>query len=128
MEEKLSLYSFGALLKYMDPENLVVFEEREDYIIGYCVVLFVGVLITFIFIQVIRRKLNNDVEVVDKLSFTPSDFCVIGFCSEFSEDYDYSIEGITNEVREHFQSKFGLDDIEYVNVAYDIENIFELHD
>jgi len=50
MEEKLSLYSFGALLKYMDPENLVVFEEREDYIIGYCVVLFVGVIITFVFI------------------------------------------------------------------------------
>lgn len=50
VEEKLSLYSFGALLKYMDPENLVVFKERQDYIIGYCVCLFFGVLITFIFI------------------------------------------------------------------------------
>jgi len=127
-EEKLSLYSFGALLKYMDPNNLVVFKERQDYIIGYCVCLFFGVLITFIFIQVIRKKLNNDVEIVDKLSFTPSDFCVVGNCAEFSEDCDYSIEGITTEIKAFFNDKYGVEDVEYVNVAYDIENIFDLHD
>lgn len=97
-EEPLSMYSFGAMLKFMDPDNLVVFDEREHFIIGYCCVLAFGILVTFFFVQVIRKKLNNDVEIVDKLSFTPSDFCVIGFCNEFSEDCDYSIKGIRDEL------------------------------
>jgi len=126
-EEPLSLYSFGAMLKFMDPDNLVVFGERQDYIIGYCVGLAFGICVTFIFIQVIRKKLNNDVDVVDKLSFTPSDFCVIGFCPEFSEECDYSIAGIKEEIVKLFKEKYEIDDVEYVNVAYDIENIFELH-
>lgn len=128
IEEKLSLYSFGALLKYMDPQNLVVFQERQDYIIGYCLVLAVSVVITFLAIQIIRKKLNNIVEVIDKLSFTPSDFCVQGYCPEFSEDCDYSIQGITDEVKSYYKENYEIDDIEYVNVAYDIENIFDLHD
>ena len=79
-EEKLSLYSFGALVKYMDPGSLVQFDEREDYILGYCGVLAFAILITFISIIIIRRMLNKDVEVVDKLAYTPSDFCVVGTC------------------------------------------------
>ena len=127
-EEPLSLYSFGALLKYMDPDNLVVFEERQDFIIGYCVCLAFGIVVTFTFVQVIRKKLNNDVEIVDKLAFTPSDFAVLGHCADFSDDCDYSIQGIQEEVQRFYKKKFGIDEIEYVNVAYDIENIFDLHD
>lgn len=126
-EEPLSLYSFGALLKYMDTDNLVTFDSREDYIIGYCVGLAFGICVTFIFIQIIRKKLNTDVDVIDKLSFTPSDFCVIGFCPEFSEECDYSIQGIRDEIERVFKEKYEIDGVEYVNVAYDIENVFELH-
>ena len=89
-EDKLALYSFGALLKYMDPDNLVQFEARQDYIIGYCVGLAIGVFVIFIFIQIIRKKLNHDVNTIDKLSFTPSDFGVIVDAPELSEDCDYS--------------------------------------
>ena len=89
-EEKIALYSFGAFLKYMEPDNLVEFKPREGYIIGYCIGLAVGILVTFIFIQIIRKKLNNDADIVDKLSFTPSDFGVIVHAPEFSEDCDYS--------------------------------------
>ena len=56
----------------------------------------------------IRKKLNNDVEIVDKLSFTPSDFCVIGYCPEFSEDCDYSIDGITEEIKSYFKENFDV--------------------
>ena len=74
----------------------------------------------------IRKKLSTDVEIVDKLAFTPSDFGVLGYCPEFSEDCDYTIEGIEAEIKEHFKEKYDIDDVEYVNVAYDIENIFDL--
>lgn len=82
----------------MDPDNLAKFDERQDYIIIYCVFMAFGIFATFVVIQIIRKKLNNDVEVVDKLSFTPSDFCVIGYCPEFSENCDYSIASIREEV------------------------------
>jgi hypothetical protein len=71
--------------------------------------------------------LSSDVEIIDKLSFTPSDFGVIGYCPEFSEDCDYSIDGITEEIKSYFKENYDVDDVEYVNVAYDIENIFDLH-
>lgn len=127
-DEKLSLYSFGALIKYSDIGSVVEFEERETYIVAYCGVMAFSILVTFIMINVIRKKLNHDVEVVDKLSYTPSDFCVVGNCPEFSEGCDYTIKGIEEEVRQVFKEKYEIEDIQYVNVAYDIEDIFELLD
>lgn len=113
----------------MDPFGQVeVFEGRQQFIIYYCVGMAVGIVVLMIFVQIIRRRLNNDVEVVDKLSFTPSDFGIIGLCPEFSDDCDYSIQGITDEVKAYFKEKYGIDDLEYVNVSYDIENIFDLLD
>jgi hypothetical protein len=53
--ENLTLYSFGAFLKYMDPNNLVVFEERQDYILGYCFVLFFGIMVTMVFMFGIKK-------------------------------------------------------------------------
>ena len=85
-------------------------------------------MITFISIIIIRKKLHKDVEVVDRLSYTPSDFCVVGLCPEFSDNCDYTIKGIEEEVRQVFKSEYGIDDIQYVNVAYDIEDIFDLLD
>ena len=49
----------------MNPDNLVKFDNRENYIIGYCVGLALGIVVTFIIVQVIRRKLSNDVKLVD---------------------------------------------------------------
>lgn len=87
----------------MDPFGQVeVFEGRQQYIIYYCAGMAVGIVVLMIFVQIIRRRLNNDVEVVDKLSFTPSDFGIIGLCPEFSDDCDYSIQGITDEVKAYF--------------------------
>lgn len=63
--EPLTLYSFGAFLKFMNPNNLVQFDDRENYIIGYCVGLALGIVVTFIIVQIIRKKLSNDVKLVD---------------------------------------------------------------
>jgi hypothetical protein len=71
--------------------------------------------------------LRKDVEIVDALAFTPSDFCLVGYCSEFSDSCNYSIKGIEDEIKTYFKDDYDIHDIEYVNVAYDIEDIFELH-
>lgn len=127
-EDKLALYSFGALLKYMDPENLVQFEERESYIIGYCVGLALGIFVVFVFVQIIRKKLHSDVGIIDKLSFTPSDFGVIVDAPEFSEECDYTQQSIEGEIKNFLKDTHEIEEVEYVNVAYDIANIFELYD
>lgn len=112
----------------MEPDNLIEFKPREGYIIGYCIGLAVGIVVTLIFIQIIRKKLNNDVDIVDKLSFTPSDFGVIVHAPEFSENCDYSQQSIEEEIKSYMKENYEIDDVEYVNVAYDIANIFELYD
>jgi hypothetical protein len=48
-EEPLSLHSFGAFLKYMDPGTLVIYSERSDYIIYYCMGMAAGIIVTMIF-------------------------------------------------------------------------------
>ena len=38
-DEDLSLYSFGAMLKCLEPERYVDLAEREDFILAYCGIL-----------------------------------------------------------------------------------------
>lgn len=125
-EEKISLYSFGALIKYSDPLKYIKFEQRDDFILAYCGLLTFTIIVTFLAMIYIRRLLNRVVEIVDALSYTPSDFCLVGECAEFSDECNYSIKSIESEVRAGIKDRFQIDEIEYVNVAYDIEDIFEL--
>lgn len=126
-DEKLSMFSFGAMLKCVEPERIVDFPERSDFINNYCVVMFIAVAATMIMITCIRVYLTKDINTIDALSYTPSDFAVIGDCPAFSVDNDYSLEAITKEVEEYLAEYVpDASGVEYVNVAYDIEDIFEL--
>ena len=93
-DEKLSLYSFGAMLKCTEPERLVAFAERREYISLYCWVLMMSIILSFYVIVYIRKLLNDDVKTVNYLSFTPSDYCIEGIVDEFSPECDYTTEGI----------------------------------
>lgn len=57
----------------------------------------------------IRKLLNRVVEIVDALSFTPSDFCLVGECSEFSDECNYSIKSIESEIRAGIKDRFDID-------------------
>ena len=85
------------------------------------------VIFTFIALIFIRNYLAKDVETVDALYYTPSDFAVIADMPAFSVDCDYSVESIQKDIEEWLgRDHPEVSGVEYVNVAYDIENIFEL--
>ena len=96
-------------------------------IISYCVVLIVGNMITFIIYRVLRRKLRRDIDEVDSLITTPSDFCVMGQCPEFSRDCDYSSKQIEAQIKRYMYEKYEIDDIVYVNVAYDVNKLYDFY-
>lgn len=87
-----------------------------------------SILVSFISILCLRAKLRKDVVEIDAKAYTPSDFCVMGHCKTFKDDCQYTKESIEEHVRANFQKKYQIDDIEYVNVSYRIDNIYALLD
>jgi len=59
------------------------------------------------------------------MAWTPSDFALYGHSPDFSTSCDYTNKSIEAEVIEHMREKHDAE-VEYVNVSYDIENIYEL--
>ena len=51
--DTLGLYSFGALVIYTDPDNLLLFDDRHSYIIGYCFGITAGLIISFFCIKLL---------------------------------------------------------------------------
>jgi len=60
------------------------------------------------------------------MAWTPSDFALKGNCPDFSDECDYSNKAIEAEVKSYLKDTYNAD-VEYVNVSYDIENIYELY-
>ena len=85
-----------------------------------------AIILTFISLIYLRKKLLESADLVDQMAWTPSDFALLGHCPGFNEDCDYSVGSITEQIKKHMRVKHGIMEIEYVNVAYDIENIYEL--
>ena len=126
--DTLGLYSFGALVIYTDPDNLLLFDDRHYYIIGYCFGITAGLIISFFCIKFIQMQLNQDVKTLDQLAHTPSDFALICSCPYFRSDCDYSPKSIEEQVRNHLKLNHGISELEYVTATYDIANIFELYE
>lgn len=103
---------------------IAIFEDQEKYIETVTGLMMGSIFITLIGSIFLRRRLLTKAMEVDKNAITPSDFGLIGKCPEFSDECDFSKEQIFNEVKEHFKSAYDVDDIEYVNVANDISNLF----
>ena len=128
-EDSAYQWSFGALLKYMEPDDTFKhFAERRDLIVGYTGALFFGNIISFFIYRVLRRKLKNDIAKIDSMTSTPSDFCIMGQCEEFSRDCNYSQEQIEQEIKSYFYEKYEINDIEYVNVSYNVQALYGLYE
>ena len=117
----------GSFLKYANPKdkNFTEVSDRKAMITGYMVLVMLAILVMFILLIWLRKKIFDDAEMVDNLAWTPSDFCLKGNCPDFSTACDYSNKSIEEEVIKHMKEKFEAE-VEYVNVSYDIENIYEL--
>jgi len=88
--------------------------------------MFLAIFFSFFGFVLMRVKITSSAEEVDKMAWTPSDFALVGYIPGFSRDCNYSKDSIEKEVTQYMSEKFNIIDIEYVSVAYDIENIYEL--
>lgn len=86
-----------------------------------------GNIITFFIYRILRRKLKNFIEKIDEITVTPSDFCVIGYCEDFSRDCDYTQNEIEREIKDYF-SEYEITDVQYVNVSYNVKELYELYE
>lgn len=62
----------------------------------------------------------------ESLATTPADFALLGHCKKFSADCDYSKQKVEAEIQSYLKDKYDLEEIEYVNVAWDIGEIYEV--
>lgn len=95
--------------------------RRVEFINIMIILMFVSIVISLFYLIWMRSHLLKYDMQIDEDAFTPSDFCLMGVNMRFD---DYSPEGIEKEIRERFKTNYGIDDIEYVNAAYDIDNFY----
>lgn len=126
-DDKIGLFSFGVFIKFSDttdPSKYAIFPDREAFINAVTGLIMCSIIVTLLGSIWLRKRLLDKAIKLDKLAETPSDFSLIGYCPSFSDDCKYTKEHIENEVKEHFSSYFGIKEIEYVNVSYDISDFY----
>ena len=124
----MSMFSFGMFIRYgseMDTSPTVL-ETRKNYIETVTGALLVAILVTLFGSIILRRRLLQKAVMVDVMATTPSDFALLGHCPEFNDDCDFSKEMIEKEVEAHFREDYGIDGIEYVNIALDIHDLYDV--
>jgi len=85
--------------------------------------MYFSVFISLFFLIWMRKKLLEEALKLDLDAFTPSDFCLMGTNIKFT---DYDPEAMKEKVKAHFEKKYNISDVQYVNFAYDIQNFYEL--
>ena len=85
------------------------------------VLLFVAILINFVWLIFMRKRLIDKSIAADKENITPSDFCLIGRNMRFK---NYSPDGIKKQIHEHFEKTFGITNIVYINPVYQVDDIY----
>ena len=135
-DDELSMFSFGMFERYgrvMDAtankNNLtstMIYQTRENYVEIVTGALMTAIFVTLIGSIILRRRLLQKAIMVDVMATTPSDFALLGHCPEFNDDCDFSKEMIEKEVEAHFREDYGIDGIEYVNIALDIHDLYDV--
>jgi hypothetical protein len=87
------------------------------------VLIIISVIFTFLYLFWMRVKFMKRLLLVDKTTITPSKFSLV--CKNFYFE-DCSREGINKELRKYFKEEFGIENIVYINPAYDIANFYKL--
>ena len=88
------------------------------------VFLLFSIVVSLIHIICMRKKLLETSLKLDKDTFSPSDFCLMGMNMEYALN-NYAPDKIEEEIKEVFKRKYGAN-VEYVNAAFDIEDFYAL--
>ena len=127
-DDSIGLISFGIFVKFSnkDGEKYVIFEDRERYIEIVTGLMMASIIVFIICSVYLRKRLLDKAVKVDTLANTPSDFTLMGYCPYFSENCNYSKVSIEREIKEWLNDEFQINEIEYVNVAYDIHDMYQI--
>ena len=125
----IGVMSTGAFVKPgMLAKSTVRFQwfddSRQSFMYISAILVFLGVIISLIYLVCMRWKMAKIALDLDKDVYTPSDFCVMGMEMAFD---DYSAEGIEERVKDVFMNKYSAK-VEYVNPCFKIANIYKLNE
>lgn len=78
-----------------------------------------------IFLIWMRKRLADKANTLDADVNSPADYCIVAKNLKFK---DYSNEAIEESIKNHFQSKYGIEgkDYQYSNPAYNIEDYYNV--
>ena len=116
------MFSFGAFVfepKKKQDDN----SNRNVYMNILLAFLLFSILVSFLLVVYIRKRLLHKARVLDSHVYTPSDFCLMGTNMRFD---NYSPEEITKTVKEEFKRLYNIDDIIYINPVYDIADFYKI--
>lgn len=122
----VALFSLGAFLHHDPKDNtkITIDIDGRAYNVGIIAGLLVAMLILTIgFLIYMRYRLKEFENKLDEDAMTPSDFCVMGTNMYFDK---YNPEAMETEIREGLKIKFGIEDIQYINPAYYINDFYKL--
>ena len=122
----IALFSFGAFVQYTDTDDVkfsfLDYDRRNGYAQWVGILQTLCVVFSLIFLIVMRYKILQTALKLDEDAFTPSDFCLMGMDMTFD---DCSPEAIKERVTQAFADKFAINDVVYVNPAYDIKDFYK---
>lgn len=127
-EDPLALFSLGAVLNEKVFEraldgDFTEFKNKKGSLFNLFCCAVLALCVSFIFLIYMRAKLIGKALLLDQDAFTPSDFCLQGSKMEFD---DYTASAMEQKIRDHFQTKFGVTDIQYINPAFKIDGLYKL--
>ena len=117
-DANLSYFSFGVFLKSG--------QSKADEIEIVAGLMMMAIFVTLIGSIILRRRLLMKAISVDTNATTPSDFALLGYCPYFDDDNDFSKEKVEEEVTAYFKFEYGINEIEYVNIVFDIHDIYDI--
>ena len=126
-DSPVSIFTFGALIFDGDITKSTVtksgleFAKRNGYMKVLLVVFLLAILMTFLWLVRLRKKLLEKACKLDADIYTPSDFCLMGKNMKFD---DYNPKAIEKQIREEFKNMYDIDNIIYVNPVYDIADFY----
>lgn len=128
-DSPISVFTFGALIfdKEISGKNVVEsglsFVKRNNYMKYLLVIFLLAVLISFLWLVYLRKKLLEKAMQLDLDIYTPSDFCLMGKNMKFN---DYNPKAIEKAIRDEFKNSYDIDNIVYVNPVYDIADFYNI--
>ena len=138
-DSPFSLFTFGALLRNNKEIKMLTKDGKEitanaktamttvlarpESMQAILVILFVTVIVTYLWLVYLRKKLLEKSIQLDAEVYSPSDFCLMGRNMKF---HNYNPDEIEKAIKEEFKLNYEIDDVIYVNPVYDIADFYEI--